>query len=235
MITNLADVPGVGETVLADTVGIPGDAPAAPWRCRCDAVVWTAAANAAAADALPPAVAVLGRPVGVLGGFVRYRETPVGAYDEVFGAVLLATRRGVRGTVPFMAVDSRASVAGGRLNWSLPKTLAEFGGAPAGGMRAVGDGWSVRCTASAARRGLPGVVGGRVAQSWPDGDVRHARLRMRARMHPALIRVSTESDGTLPRWLRGGRHLGAVYRDVTFDLGPAESPCSVDTARKAYV
>ncbi|MHB8242684.1 MAG: acetoacetate decarboxylase family protein [Solirubrobacteraceae bacterium] len=62
-----------------------------------------------------------------MGAFLRYKEGPVGAYDELLAMpnVLLRDRR-LSLHVPFIAVDSEASIAGGRGNWALPKTLAEF-------------------------------------------------------------------------------------------------------------
>lgn len=218
----LTEVPGVAETALPQPSAVPACAPPAPWVCRCEAVFWVAATNRAAARVPEPAVARLGRPIAVFGGFVRYHETPVGPYDEVLGAVAFATRRGVRANVPFMAVDSPASVAGGRLNWSLPKTLAEFSGAPSAGARAAGAGWAVRAATRTTRRGLPVSTGGQLAQYWPDGLVRYSRLRVRGNASPALVRVHADSAGSLPEWLRPGRHLGVVFREMRFRLDPAE-------------
>jgi hypothetical protein len=59
--------------------------------------------------------------------FLRYKEGPVGAYDELLAMPnVLLRRRRLSLHVPFIAVDSEASIAGGRGNWALPKTLAEF-------------------------------------------------------------------------------------------------------------
>jgi hypothetical protein len=221
---NITLVPGVLETTL-DAVAmaaLPDTAPPAPWRCRCDAVVWLARPNRSARAVLAPGVAETGRPVAVVGGFVRYRDTPVGSYDEVLGAVALAGRHGIRASVPFMAVDSAISVVGGRSNWSLPKTLAEFTGDPASGVRAGAPGWSVRAQAHAAPRGLSIRATGRLIQQWPDGEVRRSVLRTQGLAVAALVRVETHSDNAadgLPDWLRPGWHLGAVILDADFTLG----------------
>ena len=59
---------------------------------------------------------------------VAYHRGPVGPYAELLASpVVLADGAG---HVPFIAVDSPASVAGGRANWALPKDLAGFDGAP---------------------------------------------------------------------------------------------------------
>ncbi len=52
-----------------------------------------------------------GPPVAV-GAFVRYLDSPVGAYDEVLACPHLLT--GGRLHIPFIAVDSLPSVVGGR-------------------------------------------------------------------------------------------------------------------------
>ena len=54
--------------------------------------------------------------------FVHYAHSPVGAYNEMAGAVL--TRRGV--SVIEMPVTLEASMIGGRANWGFPKTLEEI-------------------------------------------------------------------------------------------------------------
>lgn len=51
--------------------------------------------------------------------FVRYADSPVGAYNEMAFAVL--TRRGVR--VTEMPVTLETSMIGGRAIWGFPKTL----------------------------------------------------------------------------------------------------------------
>lgn len=158
-----------------------------------------------------------------IGGFVRYAHTPVGPYDEIFG--LVSSRDGLRtwGSVAFMAVDSEASLVGGRTNWSMPKTLANFDGEL--GVKQTMTGWSdgpVRWHVEA----TPLAVGPRVKvssrmparQEFPDGVVRDSHLVAAATIRPALVRVRVESDGPLASWLRSGLHAGAVIESGGFTL-----------------
>lgn len=225
---DIARVPGVSETTLDPTTraDLPATAPPAPWRCRCDALLWVARPTREARRALAPAVAGRGRPVAVIGGFVRYSHTPVGRYDEALAAVVSATRSGLRASIPFMAVDLPASLLGGRANWSLPKTLARFTGSldDAPEMLARTPTWSIRASARAMPAGLRVAAAGRLLQEWPDGLLRGARMHSRGHARPALVRVDVNSDGRLPRWVRPGRHPGAVLHDVKFTLEPAHAP-----------
>ena len=160
------------------------EVPGAPWTCRCEAVVWFQA----------PAI---------LGGLVRYLDTPVGPYNEVFAARAVAP---LRGTVPFMAVDSETSMAGGRGNWNLPKELAGFRRGAVSG-----DGWEVAVRARLAR--LPALP--IAAASWlVQPDLPPAKLSARGRGRPAWVTV--ESQGTP---LLSGRYPGLRVDEATFVLG----------------
>lgn len=226
-LTDLQAVPGVPESTLdaATLAQLPDSAPPAPWEVRCSAIVWFDRASRTALSALDPAVASLGRPVTVIGGMVRYDDTPVGTYDEVFGVVGLRRGMGVIGSVPFMAVNSHASLVGGRSNWSLPKSIAAFTGAPgsgstfaASGVNATGAEWSVRASARAIGPSLPVRRAARLAQAWPDGVVRESTMHARGRMQLAMMHVEVSSSGPLGTWLRSGRRLGAIVSDSTFTL-----------------
>jgi hypothetical protein len=190
----------------------------APWTCRCQAIVWFGRApGRAAANALPGPLAGR-RALGVVGGIVRYLDTPVGPYDEVFAAIGVRHGRGVAGHIPFMAVDSEDSVAGGRGNWALPKTLASFDG-DLGAIEVHADGWRVDVRTRAVGPALPTHSTGINLQVWPDGALRASKLRLRGRMRPALVTVG--SDHPL---VTSGRHPGAVLAEATFVLGvPRES------------
>ena len=190
---------------------LPAEVPGPPWRCRCDAVVW------------------LSRPCGgglvSAGALIAYRATPVGEYREVLALNALpglpASIRELlpRLTVPFIAVDSPASIAGGRRNWALPKELAHFTGEPGqDAMTAAGPGWSVTAEARPLGLWLPARFAGRLVQPWPDGLPRRAAGSGRARVRPAVVRVAVE--GRPARWLRPGSHLGLVVRAAEFTLGP---------------
>jgi hypothetical protein len=219
---DLLAVPGVAESALDDATaaGLPAEAPPAPWDCASTAIVWLARGGRAALAVAGAVVPGSGRALVVVGGMVSYRSTPVGEYREVFGAVGLRNGRRLDASIPFMAVDSRDSLVGGRSNWSLPKTLARFTGEPTAGrtMTAEGNGWTVQITARPFGPSLPVRMAGRVVQRWPDDQVRSAVLTGRGRSRPALITVEVSSDGNLASWLRPGRHLGAILTDTTFTL-----------------
>jgi hypothetical protein len=167
-------------------------------------------------------VASASRVATVVGGLISYDDTPVGPYDEVVGLVGLLSSRGVTATVPFIAVDSPASVVGGRVNWALPKTLARFTGTPSTEMTATGEGWSVRVTVRSLGFAVPIRVRGQFVQSWPDGTDRRARVRMTGKARPALVRVHVDAEPTLSGWLRSGWHVGAVVENATGEFGPAK-------------
>jgi hypothetical protein len=221
-VDDLRAVPGVPESSLDEAMAavLPGTAPSAPWECDSSGIVWLVRGRdvrATLGDLLPPE----GKASVVVGGVVSYQRTPVGAYREVFGGVGLRSGRDVSVSIPFMAVDSPDSMVGGRQNWSLPKVLAEFTGEPeTRAMTAVGDGWTVRVTARPIGPRLPLRTTGRVVQYFPDGALRSAVLRGRAKSRPAIVTVEVESSGRLASWLRPGRHLGAIMTSTTFTLPP---------------
>jgi hypothetical protein len=138
-------------------------------------------------------------------GLVRYAESPVGPYAEVWGAPTLVLRgRTIALGIPFMAVDSAASMAGGRTNWALPKRMAAF----ADGC-ASGDGWSVRARVASAGPRVPFAVAGRLLQAREDGG---GLLRSTAFAwgtgRPARIDVA--AAGEVAGWLAAGRHAGLL-------------------------
>jgi hypothetical protein len=225
--SELLAVPGVAESTLTADVAssLPASAAEAPWTCTSTGVVWWSRPRGVAGSSAGQVAAGRGRPVVVIGGLISYVSTPVGPYHEVFGGVGTRNGRGVEVSIPFMAVDSPASVVGGRQNWSLPKVLASFTGEPGRdwGLSAAGDGWIVRVTARPIAPAMPAPMKGLVVQRWPDGSVRTAMLSGRGRSRLALVTVDVSSTvGDLPSWLRPGRHLGAVTSSVEFTL-PAMS------------
>ena len=221
----LTGVAGVPETALSDALvaRLPEEVPPAPWTCEARAVVWYARGSAAATEALPPSLRRSASGLAVVGGVVRYSSTPVGPYDEVFG--LVGSRTGIRpwGSVAFMSVDSEASLAGGRGNWAMPKTLGTFTGEVGSGQTLTASGadastWriSVRPTAYGPR--LPMRSRGRCRQEFPDGRLGESLMNGRGRIRLALVDVEVESDGPLPTWLRPGRHVGAVVESASFSM-----------------
>lgn len=222
---DLGAVPGVTECRLAAATiaELPDESPPAPWAdCRLTSIVWLSRGGRAAARAAGPANPARGRGLAVVGGMVSYSSTPVGRYHEVFGTIGLRAGRRLRGTIPFMAVDSRASLVGGRTNWSLPKTLARFTGEPGDAvMTAEGDGWTVRVRARPYGPAFPIPMSGRIVQPWPDGTLRSASLAGSGRGRSAIVTVEIESEGDLASWLRPGRHLGTVITEAGFTMQPA--------------
>ena len=218
------DVPGVPETTLSAELlaGLPGNRAPAPWECVSSALVWMDRGGRAASKALPPNLSSSSG-LGVIGGMVRYLDTPVGTYDEVFGAVAVRSGRSVQGNVAFMAVDSQVSIVGGRTNWAMPKTLARFGGSiePNSTMTAEGAGgvqWRVTAKPKFVGPSVPLKSSAVAVQQFPDGSVGRSQLRLSGRMRPALVSVGVESDGPLAQWLRPGLRLGALVEHMTFSL-----------------
>ena len=220
----ITGVPGVPETALSDDLlaRLPYNLAPAPWDVQCAGLVWHGRGGRAARGAFAPALRN-SRALASIGGFVRYSDTPVGTYDEVFG--LVASADGIKswGTVSFMAVDSEASLVGGRTNWSMPKTLAGFDGEIGNKQTMAGWGegavrWRIEAT--------PTIIGPRIKvrskmptrQEFPDGVVRDSHMVARAVIRPALVRVEVVSDGPLASWLKPGRHLGAVIESAEFTL-----------------
>lgn len=220
----LTGVPGVPETAISDELlaRLPANLAPAPWDARCSGLVWTGRGGRAAREAFPPALRG-SRAVASVGGFVRYAETPVGTYDEVFGMVASADGAKSWGNVAFMAVDSETSLVGGRTNWAMPKTLAQFSGDI--GRKQTFAAWSggpVRWRVEA----TPLIVGPRKKvrsqqpsrQEFPDGSVRDSAMVASGVIRPALVRVRVESDGPLASWLRPGLHAGAIIESGEFTL-----------------
>lgn len=221
----ITGVPGVPETALAEDLiaRLPENLAPAPWDARCSGLVWSGRGGSAVRQALPPALRG-SRAIASIGGFVRYAYTPVGTYDEVFGMVASADGAKSWGNVAFMAVDSESSLVGGRTNWAMPKTLAQFEGGIGRGqtMTASCDGpvrWRVEATAVRVGPRLKVRSKQPSRQEFPDGAVRDSPMVASAVIRPALVRVEVVSDGPLASWLRPGLHLGAVIESAEFTLG----------------
>jgi hypothetical protein len=113
---------------------------------------------------------------------------------------------------------------GGRVNWSLPKCLAEFTGEPGDRtLTARGSGWTVAADVRPFGPPFPVRLTGRMVQPGPDGRPRAAVLTGRGRARIALVTVDVVSGGELAQWLRPGRHLGAVLSNTRFHLSAARS------------
>jgi Acetoacetate decarboxylase (ADC) len=204
--------------------GAPPEIPPAPWRSSVDALLWLHPATPAARALLPPQLAARAGITVTIGGLISYRDGPVGPYAEVFGAPIMLRGEPMLSHVPFMAVDSAASVAGGRGNWALPKELADFDGDPGrpGAVTAHGDSWELRITTTARAHRLPIAMAMRAAQVWPDGKVRTFSVRMRGRGRLARVQVEHLAPSPLRDWLVEGRHLGVLVSGRQ-DVSPASA------------
>jgi len=215
-VHTLQAIEGVTESDLADDDAkrLPVTSAPAPWSTVLDAVVWFHRAAPGAAERLPAALRRRPQLPVTVGALIRYRDTPVGPYREVLASPsLLLGPRGPEACVPFIAVDSPASVHGGRENWALPKTLARFDWPeePRGGFEldAEGRGWSVHATVHARPRRLPFAATSRNRQVTPAGDEITFASRWRGRARVASVELETRGP-TLPGWLRSGRHPALV-------------------------
>lgn len=192
-----------------------------PWPARVQATLWwhrstPQARRLGQGDRIIPITLAM---------MVDYLDSPVGPYREILASPVLqmpGKRIGPmpRMSVPFIAVDSKTSVHGGRAHWQLPKVLAHFDGSVLGRMSAQGEGWKVNTVTRAKGPRLPimGALG--FAQPMPGGGMAIASARLSGRFRYA--RVDLDSTGpTLPGWLVAGSHPGIVITDGKMTTGPA--------------
>lgn len=200
---------------------VPAVVAPAPWKSTVEALLWVHPAAPGARAALPRVlVSRAGLPL-TIGGLIAYLDGPVGPYDEIFGApVLLRGGAPLLSHVAFMAVNSAASVAGGRGNWALPKVLATFAAEGSDGVTGRGEDWAVQVTAAVRPRRMPFAAAFACAQVWPDAEVRTFTVRMRGRARLARVAVQHAAPSALGRWLVDGHHLGVAISGVQ-DVSPA--------------
>lgn len=229
----LQRVDGVAESLLADALAarLPDRSAAAPWRTRVQAVLWIHRAAPGAAALLPAALREQRTIPLTVGAFIRYLDTPVGAYSEVLAApVLLARAPLPAAVVPFIAVDSLSSIHGGRANWALPKTLAAFEwsatpdqlGRDPFSVRGEGthglSAWSVEGRVTPRRRRLPIRFPLRDVQLTPDGRELDIAIAVAGRAQLATVEVASAGP-SLPTWLRAGRHRAIVMPQARMTFG----------------
>ena len=229
----LQAVAGVPECALGDALAarLPATSPPAPWTTTVDAVVWLHRASPAAAAQLPAALRAAPALPLTVGAFVRYLDAPVGPYSEVLAApVLLARAPLPAASVPFIAVDSLASLHGGRANWALPKALAAFAwtadadrlGRGPFAVRAEGThgpvAWAVDARVAPRPRRLPLRLALRDVQVAPDGRELAIAIALRGRAQLATVAVRSAGPA-LPAWLRAGRHRGLVLTGARATFG----------------
>jgi Acetoacetate decarboxylase (ADC) len=234
--SDFADLPGTPETALRpeDLANLPATAPPAPWRVTAAALLWTDRPDArarAAIDAVVPAeVSVGATPIATVGALIRYLRTPVGRYREVIGAVVYHRGATVFTHIPFIAVDSMASVVGGRTNWALPKTLASFDGQPAHdvSMAATGGDWRVEATPTSHRLMVPMLMPKLLAlvQLGPHRTVWSVRPSCYGVTRLAQVDVRMTAAPTLRHWFPSGIRRGILSPQLTMLLGTAECKVS---------
>ncbi len=221
----LLAVDGVPESRLTDEAvrGLPDRSAAAPWPLLLSAIVWVHRATEEAVALLPARLRAHPRVPVTIGAFIRYRSTPVGPYSEVLASPVVVLPRGVPACfIPFIAVDSLASVHGGRTNWALPKALAGFEWH--GATRARGHGvspagrWSVSARAEGVRAALPVPVVAANRQPAPGGATLATAITGLALAAPARVEVTTAGP-SLPTWLLAGSHAGAVVPRARLRFG----------------
>ncbi len=111
------------------------------------------------------------------------------------------------------------------MNWSLPKTLAEFSGDPARdrAMVARHPQWWVSARAKCVGPVLTLRAALRVFQIGRDGHENWARMSGRLRARPALVRVTTSGTPQLTDWLRSGHFPGLIVERFDAELEPARA------------
>ena len=122
----------------------------------------------------------------------------------------------------FIAVDSEASVVGGRANWALPKVLARFGRTIGlqGDAAVIGPDWTVRVATTSRPLRLPTWLLYSCCQLWPDLTVRHFPVKVQGWSRWATVDVEVSSEGTLGTWLPSGRYTGFTFAG-RLRVGPA--------------
>jgi Acetoacetate decarboxylase (ADC) len=217
---------GLPETTLPYELlaKLPTSVSAAPWQTRCEVVTWLHPLDDAALETLPETI----RPAGialVAWALVRYADTPVGPYSEI-AATLIPADGSEYGHIPFIVVDSLASIVGGRANWLLPKALARFDWADDGLSVATSSeqpetpAWSINVRYTVSGDAAPLTMANHVQQVSTEGVVRRFDGEVSGSMRSATIDVDGQADGPLATLLRPGHYDGSVMSDCQFDVGP---------------
>jgi hypothetical protein len=229
--SDFVQLPGTPEAALRreDLALLPESAPAAPWRVRAHVLIWADRPDERTRGAIralvPQEVSANATPIATLGALIRYRDTPVGPYSEIIGAVVYRRDGTIFSHIPFIAVDSPSSVVAGRTNWALPKTLASFDNQPAHRipMIATGGGWCVEATPTATRFVVPLLLVPKLlvlVQLGPHRTVYSVRPSGYGLARPARADVRVSGGATLGDWFPSGMRP-SVLGQLTMSLGPA--------------
>jgi hypothetical protein len=202
---------------------LPASVAVAPWNVTGSVISWTHEVDDTARAVYPNAI----RPDRVAlaaWALVRYADSPVGPYDEI--ALTLLGDGGVRGHIPFIAVDSLPSIVGGRANWLLPKVLGRFEWTPDGcGVTVHGEQpetppWTMsvswRTTGESVEVSLPNDM----QQVSRTGDVGWFDGAITGEVVPALVTVEVHATGPLGSVARSGRFDGGVMAPCRMRFGP---------------
>ncbi|AXQ31110.1 hypothetical protein D0B54_21575 [Solimonas sp. K1W22B-7] len=226
---DITAIPGSPESVLSPAMlsQLPASAAPAPWDAQAQAILWWGRPSQQLHSQLTPRMQAQGKPLLSIGAILRYDDTPVGTYAEVMAVTALRGPRGVFNHCPFIAVDSPASVVGGRANWALAKTLARFeGDAATRAMTAVGESWTVRVSAKsygpALSLNLP-LPAATLLQETADGLLQASLKAGRSRLRLARVTVECSGSDALRAYMPSGHYWGVIAEPFRGWLGPARA------------
>jgi len=159
--------------------------------------------------------------------FVRYLDTPVGDYREILATpVLLIEWPLPAATIPFIAVDSLASIVGGRTNWGLPKTHASFTWSDDGSdLHVRGHGWSIGAQVRSRGPAFPFAALLRARQVVAAGCDLRTRIGGRGRARFGRVTVQVLGPD-LPRWVLPGPHPAILVDDAQLRFSAARAVSS---------
>jgi hypothetical protein len=202
----------------------PGDVPVSsppPWPATVRATLWWHRSTDEA-KSIGPKSQVIPMTIGMV---VDYLDSPVGPYREILASPVLR-RPGAglgplpRMAVPFIAVDSAASVHGGREHWGLPKVMADFTGDVLAGAGAGGPDWTVETQSEGHGPVFP-IRGGLGFAQPADAALLLAAAKLTGRARYARVTVLAEGP-TLTKWLKPGTHHGVQIVSGRMKTGPAK-------------
>jgi hypothetical protein len=222
----VADAAGLPETQLPERLiaQLPDTVAAAPWHTRdCTVATWLHEVGPEALECFPDPI----RPSGVAlvaWALVSYGDTPVGPYSEIAATLLPVDDE--YGHIPFIVVDSPASVVGGRVNWLLPKALADFDwsedrrAVTVSASQPASPAWTISVGVTPTGDPTPLTIPNHCQQVSTAGEARRFDGKLSGQMTSATIVVDGKADGPLSALLTPGTYDGTVLTDCEFEVGP---------------